>query len=104
MRFSGRVALATGGAMGIEREIALSFAKEGGTAILYNISEEVCRVAKEAEGLSARTLACRSDVGNRNEVEERVSKALQLFEKIDTLVNNAGMHPTKPFIEMSKEE
>jgi 3-oxoacyl-[acyl-carrier protein] reductase len=90
--------------MGIGREIALSFAKEGATVILYGISEDVFRVAKEAESLGTRTLACRGDVGNRDEVEECVSKALQLFGKIDILVNNAGIYPTKPFVEMSEEE
>jgi 3-oxoacyl-[acyl-carrier protein] reductase len=104
VRFSGKVALVTGAAMGIGREIALSFAKEGATVILYDISEDVFRVAKEAESLGARTLACRGDVGNRDEVEECVSKALQLFGKIDILVNNAGIYPTKPFVEMSEEE
>lgn len=104
MRSSGKVALVTGAAMGIGREIALSFAKEGATVILYGISEDVFRVAKEAESLGTRTLACRGDVGNRDEVEECVSKALQLFGKIDILVNNAGIYPTKPFVEMSEEE
>ena len=90
MRFSGKVALVTGAAMGIGREIALSFAKEGATVILYDISEDVFRVAKEAESLGARTLACGGDVGNRDEVEECVSKALQLFGKIDILVNTSS--------------
>lgn len=104
MRFKDKTVLVTGAARGIGREIALSFAKEGARIVVFDILDEVFTVAKEIEGLGARVLACKGDASSRRDVETCVGRAVEAFGGVDILVNNVGIYPFKPFLEMSEEE
>ncbi|MEM4789409.1 MAG: SDR family NAD(P)-dependent oxidoreductase [Ignisphaera sp.] len=104
MKFKDKVVLITGAARGIGKEIALSFAKEGAYVILFDILDEVFNTAKEIEGFGVKAIACRGDASNKKDVETCVAKALEVFNKVDILVNNVGIYPIKPFLEMEEEE
>jgi NAD(P)-dependent dehydrogenase (short-subunit alcohol dehydrogenase family) len=88
----GRVALVTGGATGIGRQIAEAFAESGVSLALC--SRDGRRCAEEARALelqyeiSAVGLGC--DVRVPDDVERTVATTLERFERIDVLVNNAG--------------
>ena len=92
MFLANQVAIITGGARGIGREMALAFAKEGAACALFDINEQqLAQTAGELEALGRRALGLVVDVTNASVVEEAVSKVLDKLGRIDILVNNAGI-------------
>ena len=88
-----KVALITGGAKGIGRQIALSLAENGhDIAVNYhsdkNSADEICKTAKE-NGVNA--LSFYANMGNVDEIKNMVFQVDQKFGKIDVLINNAGI-------------
>lgn len=95
MKLEGKVALVTGAARGIGRSIALLFAKEGAHLILDDILEDKVReVAEEIKGFGGEALPVKADVSKSDQVAFMVSKAMDRFNRIDVLVNNAGVNET----------
>lgn len=87
-----KVAVITGAASGIGRVAALRFALEGTGLVLADINEEMLNETSELvarEGV--KVLAKKTDVSAENEVKELVDGALDVFERIDILCNNAGI-------------
>ena len=100
-----KVALVTGSGRGIGRGIALEFGKRGYDVVIHHRREPE-GAAQVAEAI--RKLGRRAEilVGDLSDVEipaRIVEEAWQLMGKIDVLVNNAGIVPMKPFIEMDLE-
>jgi NAD(P)-dependent dehydrogenase (short-subunit alcohol dehydrogenase family) len=90
-RLEKKIAIVTGGAKGIGRGIALSFAKEGANVTIADINMELAEnTAEEIRVLGQQAMVVKTDVRKENEVEEMVRKTLEKFGKIDILVNNAG--------------
>jgi len=97
MKLEGKVALVTGAARGIGRSIALLFAKEGAQLILDDILEDkIHEVAEEIRGFGGEALSIKADVSQSDQVAFMVSKAMERFNRIDVLVNNAGVSETGP--------
>ena len=93
---NGRVGLVTGGGSGIGREIARRLAREGmAVAVLDRDDAAAQAVAAEIGGL-----AVTADVTSPQAVERAVDATLARFERIDLLVNNAGIAWTGPALEM----
>jgi NAD(P)-dependent dehydrogenase (short-subunit alcohol dehydrogenase family) len=87
----GRLAIVTGGARGIGREIAATFARAGADLAIADIlPEELERASREIVGLGRRVLADKVDVSQAAEVRAFVSRAAGEFGRIDILVNNAA--------------
>jgi len=92
MRFKDKVALITGGARGIGKEIALRFAKEGSDIAIFDVNmEESAKTQSEIEALGRGFAAFKVDVTDYKQVEEAINKILDKFERVDILVNNAGI-------------
>ena len=92
MRLLNKVALITGGARGIGREIALLFAKEGADIVIGDLNlQEAEKTASDIEALGRKALVLQLDVTSSVEVEEAMNKILDKFTKIDILINNAGI-------------
>ncbi len=94
-KFQGRVALVTGGASGIGRVTAQTFAREGAKVIVAtdaNIKggEETVSFIKKAGG-EATFVKC--DVRIARDVEMMVDKCVQLYGRLDYAFNNAGIGP-----------
>jgi 3-oxoacyl-[acyl-carrier protein] reductase len=105
MWLKDKVALVTGGAQGIGREIALNFAKEGANVIISDINlEKANETLKEIEALGVKGLALKADVSKLNEVEEIFNKIIEKFGRIDILVNNAGVTRDGLILRMSEED
>ena len=105
MKLKGKVALITGSARGIGKEIALGFAKEGADVIINGRNiEKAAAVAKEVERMGVRSLAIRADVSRSEDVTQMVEEAVGQFGRIDLLVNNAGVNPFIMEAEKIKEE
>ncbi len=100
-----KVALITGGARGIGREIAKKFAKEGCNLVLNYVSDntDVEKIKSEFNEYGIDVLVLKADVSVFSDCENLVKEAIEKFGKIDILVNNAGI--TKDtLIAMMKED
>ena len=105
MLLKDKVAIVTGGARGIGREIALAFAKEGANIALADVNAEVLAATqKEIEDLGRSAVTGVVDVTKSDQVETFVQKTLDKFGKIDILVNNAGITKDGLLVRMSESD
>jgi NAD(P)-dependent dehydrogenase (short-subunit alcohol dehydrogenase family) len=101
---SGRVAIITGGSMGLGRQMAEALAEVGANLVLCARKKERCmQAAEELRKLGVKTLALGCDVRNPVEIQNVVDAALAQFGQIDILINNAGASWGAPVEEMSLE-
>jgi NAD(P)-dependent dehydrogenase (short-subunit alcohol dehydrogenase family) len=102
----GKVALITGASQGLGRALALAYAKEGARVVINARSEESIRpVAEEVESTGAEVLALAADVSKSADVERLVDAALERFDKVDVIVNNAGLlGPRVAIVEYPEDE
>jgi len=108
MRFQGKVAFITGGAIGFGRAFAQALGREGATVVIADIDEgQAQETAKALTAESIRAVAVHCDVADEALVDEAVAKTLDQCGGIDVLINNAGKHLTKynqPFATLSRED
>ncbi len=92
MRLQNRVALITGAGMGIGREAAVLFAREGARVVVADIDEpaarETVRLVEEAGG---RGLAVTGDVAVEDDVRRMVEDGARHFGALHVLYSNAGV-------------
>jgi NAD(P)-dependent dehydrogenase (short-subunit alcohol dehydrogenase family) len=103
---SGKVALVTGAARRIGREIALGLAGAGAdVAITFLTSEkDAARTLEELRGCGVRALATRCDVREEGSVQAAVEAVVRELGGLDLLVNNAGAYETVAFEEITVEQ
>jgi NAD(P)-dependent dehydrogenase (short-subunit alcohol dehydrogenase family) len=102
---SGRVAIITGGSIGLGRQMAEGLAEMGAHVVLCARKKERCeRAAEELKALGVRTLALACDVKSPASVQELVDATLSQFGRIDILINNAGTSWGAPIEEMRLEQ
>ena len=104
----GKVALVTGTAsqVGMGKAICLTLAKEGCDIISTDIDLEGAKqTAMAVEALRHRSISLKVDVAKSAEVDEMVIAALKEFNKIDILVNTAGLTAMigVPFLKSKQE-
>jgi 3-oxoacyl-[acyl-carrier protein] reductase len=105
MQLEGQVALITGGARGIGREMALLFAKEGADIALFDVNEQMLsQTSKEIEALGRRALGLSVDVTSAAAVDSAVLKVLDKLGRIDILINNAGITQDTLIIRMDESQ
>jgi NAD(P)-dependent dehydrogenase (short-subunit alcohol dehydrogenase family) len=104
MSLDGKVALVTGGSLGIGRAIALTFADAGAdVAVASRTLADLQSVAGEIKSKGRRGLPIVSDVADIQQSKVLVEKVLAEFGRIDILVNNAGSNPwTGPLIKLEE--
>ncbi|MCJ7560534.1 SDR family oxidoreductase [Candidatus Bathyarchaeota archaeon] len=100
----GKVAIVTGAGHGIGREIALSLARNGADVVVTDISDAVFEVGKQVEALGSKALSIKCDVSDYEQAKGAEEKILEKFERIDVLVNNAGIYPQKAFLDMTVDD
>jgi NAD(P)-dependent dehydrogenase (short-subunit alcohol dehydrogenase family) len=95
---SGRVALVTGGSRGLGKEMVLAFARAGADVMITSRNLAACEaVARQVtDETGRRAVAVASHVGSWSSMEELAQAAYENFDKLDVLVNNAGMSPLYP--------
>jgi len=92
MDFLEKVAVITGGGMGIGEAVARAFGREGAHIVIGDMKVESARkVVKEIQGMGRKGLALQVDVSVKEEVDRMVEETLRALGKIDILVNNAGI-------------
>ena len=101
---SGRVAIVTGGSIGLGRQMAEGLAELGANVVLCARKKERCEAAaEELSKLGVKTLALGCDVKNPEDVRKVVEETVAAFGRIDILVNNAGTSWGAPVEEMKLE-
>lgn len=106
LNLKGRVALVTGGANGVGREIALALADDGAAvAVNYRSSADNARkVVEEIEGRGGRALAVGADVGDYDAVKAMVAQVAGELGGLDILVNNAGLALRQRFVDTKPDD
>jgi NAD(P)-dependent dehydrogenase (short-subunit alcohol dehydrogenase family) len=101
---TGRVAIVTGGSIGLGRQMAEGLAEMGANLVLCARKKERCVEAAEAlQRLGVKTMALACDVKNPASVQEVVDATVAEFGQIDVLINNAGTSWGAPVEEMKLE-
>jgi 3-oxoacyl-[acyl-carrier protein] reductase len=91
-RLFGKIALVTGSASGIGREITRRFALEGAQVSVVDLNlEGAKKVVKEIEDLDGKAIAVQCDVGDENQVTRAIEETEKNLGSVDILVNNAGI-------------
>jgi NAD(P)-dependent dehydrogenase (short-subunit alcohol dehydrogenase family) len=89
MELQGKIALVTGGAIGLGHATASAFLREGASVVINDVNETAAKAS--ADKLGAKCSAVGGDVSKKDAVEAMVAAVLERHGRIDILVNNAGL-------------
>ncbi len=92
---NGRVALVTGAAQGIGKEIALALGTRGYSVVLNDLREASDTLAQLSQ-VGVRAITALGDVSSETDVRSVVARALDAYGRVDVLVNNAGISHISP--------
>lgn len=101
-----RVVLVTGGSRGIGAATAMAAAVSGADVAIGYLEQAAAAASVVAaiRNLGQRAIAVQSDVSDPDGAEKLVGEVEDTFGSIDGLVNNAGIMPSSPLVEMSDDE
>lgn len=103
MRFTGKVVIVTGAAQGIGRATAERFLSEGAAVVIADVNADRLDATAREIGSADTVLSVVTDVARREDVEALVAKAVDRFGRLDIMVNNAGICPIIPFLDVTEE-
>jgi len=104
MRLKDKVAIITGGGRGIGKAIALGFAHQGAHIVVAARTEsEVILVSDKIREMGRESLGIVCDISDENQVKNLVDATFNKFNRIDVLINNAGIGSMRPIYATSLE-
>lgn len=106
MKYQNSTVIVTGAGRGIGKAVADAYALEGANVVIAEINEEAGRQVEETinrKGGTATFIAC--DVSKEQQIIGLIQKTMELYGRIDILINNAGIADphTSTFYELSVE-
>ncbi|MBW2061802.1 MAG: SDR family oxidoreductase [Deltaproteobacteria bacterium] len=105
LKLKDKVAVVTGGGRGIGRAICLAFAREGADLVIAADEEsEVKAVAEHVTTMGRKALPCQLDITRPHEVQKLVRRTFETFDRINILVNNAGVVGKRSFVHQSDDD
>ena len=97
MKLENKVAVVTGAASGIGKEIATTFVREGAKVVIADLNQDAADATAKELGGPSKAIGVAMDVSNEDQVNAGIDKAAQTFGGIDILVSNAGIQIVAPF-------
>ena len=101
MKLKDKVCIVTGAASGIGREIALTYAREGGKVVIADLNKDAAQATADAiKATGGSAMAVAMDVTDENQVNAAVAEVVAAWGGVDVLVSNAGIqivHPVEDF-------
>jgi 3-oxoacyl-[acyl-carrier protein] reductase len=105
MSLNGKIALVTGAAQGIGRDIALGLATDGADVAICDVNLEAARkTTSDIEAKGRKSLALKANVASSAEVTAMIEQVIEKFGRIDILVNNAGITRDGLILRMKDED
>ena len=102
---TGKVALITGASSGIGRASALALAMQGAkVAVCARRLDKLEALAAEIKSRGKEAIAIQMDVTKKIDIDAAVAKTVTTFEKLDIILNNAGVAEFVPFLTMTEEQ
>lgn len=100
-----KVAIVTGAAAGIGAGAAKLFAENGAHVFLGDLDgAQVKKLAAHLQAKGGSAFGFEANAGSRDAMARVVEDAIARFGRIDILINNAGIYPRQPFLEMTEEQ
>jgi 3-oxoacyl-[acyl-carrier protein] reductase len=101
----GKVVIVTGAAAGIGAGVAKLFCEYGAHVFLADLDGEgVRKTAADLQSAGGSAFPFEANAGSRDAMAVVVDDAIKRFGRIDVLINNAGIYPRHPFLEMTEEQ
>ena len=104
MKLNNKVAIITGGARGIGKASAELFAKEGASVIIWDLLDAGQETADEIVKAGGNCQFMKVAVTDPAAIEIAVSAIIKQHQKIDILINNAGITRDKSMLKMTQDE
>ncbi|AAQ58371.1 3-hydroxybutyrate dehydrogenase [Chromobacterium violaceum] len=102
MQLNGKVALITGAASGIGKEIALVYARAGAAVAIADINLDAARkTADEIVSAGGKAIGVAMDVTSEDAVNQGTQQVVDAFGQLDILVSNAGIQIVNPIVNYS---
>ena len=97
MKLQDKIAIVTGSAAGIGKEIALTYAREGAKVVIADMNKEAAEAtAQELRGTGAQAMSVAMDVTDEDQVNAGVAEVVKAWGGVDVLVSNAGIQIVHP--------
>ena len=105
-QFDSKVAIVTGADSGIGRAIALEFAGQGATVVVNyahakDKAQEVLQLIQQKQG---KAIVIQADVSQYQQAMGLIQQTVEHFNRLDIMVNNAGMEIHSSFLDVSEEQ
>ncbi|WP_191059465.1 3-hydroxybutyrate dehydrogenase [Geminicoccus harenae] len=101
MRLQDKVAVVTGAASGIGKEIATVYVREGAKVAIADLNAEAATAtARELDPSGERAMGIAMDVANEQQVDAGIQAVIDRFGRLDVLVSNAGIQIVAPLVEL----
>jgi 3-oxoacyl-[acyl-carrier protein] reductase len=101
---AGKVAVVTGAGQGIGRALARGLAAAGAAVVVSDVlAENAAATARQIEAEGGRALGMGVDVSRRAQVQAMIDAAVSEMQRVDILINNAGVFPRSMVLEMEDE-
>jgi len=106
LSLDGRAAVVTGGAKGIGYAIADRLAEAGADVIVADVDDKLAEYSAEeiAERHGRKVIGVKADVSSSRDVIALADRAMTEFGRLDTWVNNAGVYPSSPVLDLTDEQ
>jgi 3-hydroxybutyrate dehydrogenase len=99
-RLQDKVAVITGAASGIGKEIALMFAQEGAKVVIADLDPKAAQeTAGAIDPIGQRSIGVAMDVSHEEQVEAGMARVIETFGRLDILISNAGVQIVAPVVE-----